>query len=67
MLFIHARSLTAEDMASLGNNVAPAVQRERRRPPADLPAVAPMLIARGTSHIRPTIVTFNAPGASPAA
>jgi hypothetical protein len=67
MIFIHARSLTARDMASLGNNVAPAVQRERRRPPADLPIVAPAQLDGCARHYRPTIVLFNTPGTSPAA
>jgi hypothetical protein len=31
MLFIHARSLTADDMPFVGNNIASAVRRERRR------------------------------------
>ena len=31
MIFVHARSLTAEDMAFFGNNVRSAVRRERRR------------------------------------
>lgn len=37
MLFIHARSLTADDMPFVGNNIQSAVRRERRRPHAPAP------------------------------
>jgi len=67
MIFIHARSLTADDMASIGNNVLPAVRRDRRRPALYPAAASSSTTDHSGDHVRPVILRFISRGANPAA